>query len=143
VKAFRKAVAVAGRAPGIMNTDQGCQFVPRNSLADVKTPGGTQSWYPLPHGDLLSEVLGQLDSAGFRLIGESHALSHDGARYFGVLEVSLEGRSNDSGYGWVVGLRNSHDKVFPAGLVAGTSVFCCDNLAFSGAKRAVWQIDAD
>ena len=26
VKAFRKAVAVEGRAPGIMNTDQGCQF---------------------------------------------------------------------------------------------------------------------
>jgi putative transposase len=26
VKAFHKAVALAGRAPGIMNTDQGCQF---------------------------------------------------------------------------------------------------------------------
>jgi hypothetical protein len=35
-------------------------------------------------------------------------------------------------YAWVVGLRNSHDKTFPAGLVAGTSVFTCDNLAFSG-----------
>jgi hypothetical protein len=52
-----------------------------------------------------------------------------------VLEVSLEGRSNDSGYGWVVDLRNSHDKVFPAGLVAGSNVFCCDNLAFSGEVR--------
>jgi hypothetical protein len=32
----------------------------------------------------------------------------------------------------VVGLRNSHDKRFPAGLVVGASVFVCDNLAFSG-----------
>jgi hypothetical protein len=31
-----------------------------------------------------------------------------------------------------VGLRNSHDKTFPAGIVAGTRVFVCDNLSFSG-----------
>jgi len=35
-------------------------------------------------------------------------------------------------YSWTVGIRNSHDKTFPAGLVAGHKVFCCDNLAFSG-----------
>jgi len=113
----------------------GAELVPRKGLAAVKTPKGTSSWYPLPHGDLLGEVLGQLDSAGFRLIGESHALNHEGHRYFGVLEVSLEGRSNDAGYGWVVGLRNSHDKVFPAGLVAGTRTMVCDNSAFSGEVR--------
>jgi len=32
----------------------------------------------------------------------------------------------------VIGLRNSHDQPFPVGLVAGTRVFVCDNLAFSG-----------
>jgi len=31
-----------------------------------------------------------------------------------------------------MGLRNSHDKTFPAGIVAGASVFVCDNLSFSG-----------
>jgi len=35
-------------------------------------------------------------------------------------------------YCWVLGLRNSHDKSFPAGLVAGMSVFVCDNTSFSG-----------
>jgi hypothetical protein len=35
-------------------------------------------------------------------------------------------------YCWVLGLRNSHDKIFPAGVVAGASVFVCDNLSFSG-----------
>src|SRR5205807_684949 len=28
--------------------------------------------------------------------------------------------------------RNSHDKTFPAGIVAGASCFVCDNLSFSG-----------
>ncbi|MCH7226200.1 DUF932 domain-containing protein [Haloferula sp. A504] len=80
-------------------------------------------------------MLDQLGSAGFRLTGESHALSHEGARYFGVLEITLPDRQVGSDYGWIVGLRNSHDKVFPAGLVAGTRTFVCDNMAFSGEVR--------
>jgi hypothetical protein len=38
-------------------------------------------------------------------------------------------------YSLVVGLRNSHDKTFPAGLACGSGVFVCDNLAFSGEVR--------
>lgn len=64
-------------------------------------------------------------------MGRNHALSHAGARYFGVFSISLPSRS-ETGVGWIVGLRNSHDKRYPAGLVAGTRVFICDNLAFSG-----------
>ena len=33
---------------------------------------------------------------------------------------------------YVVGLRNSHVQKYPAGLVVGSWVFVCDNLAFSG-----------
>ena len=32
----------------------------------------------------------------------------------------------------ILGLRNSHDKTFPAGITAGAQVFVCDNLSFSG-----------
>ena len=32
--------------------------------------------------------------------------------------------------GTVIGLRNSHDKSFPAGINAGSAPFVCDNLAF-------------
>jgi len=40
---------------------------------------------------------------------------------------------NDSSeYDLVVGLRNSHDKAFPASIALGSGVFVCDNLAFSG-----------
>jgi hypothetical protein len=51
-------------------------------------------------------------------------------RYFGLMEIHAQ-KANDD-YCWVLGLRNSHDKQFPAGIVAGASVFVCDNLSFSG-----------
>ena len=41
-------------------------------------------------------------------------------------------QTSSEDYCWVLGLRNSHDKTFPAGIVAGASVFVCDNLSFSG-----------
>lgn len=51
-----------------------------------------------------------------------------------VLSVTVRGR-NQSDFGWIVGLRNSQDQSYAAGLVAGTRVFVCDNLAFSGEVR--------
>jgi hypothetical protein len=120
-------------APGIL-LHCGAETVARTALPEVLTPSGTDTWYPLPHADLLGEVLGQLDSAGFRLSASPTRSATKAHRYFGVLEVSLEGRSNDAGYGWVVGLRNSHDKVFPAGLVAGTSNCSCATISRSPVK---------
>ena len=109
----------------------GAELVDRPTLNAVPTPRGTSTWFPLAHQALLEEVQTQLETAGFSIGRESHALSHEGCRYFGVMEVKQPGQS-EKDYAWVVGLRNSHDKTFPAGLVAGTSVFTCDNLAFSG-----------
>ena len=109
----------------------GAELVDRPTLEAVSTPRGTDTWYPLAHHDLLEEVQSQLTGAGFTLGRQNHALSHEGRRYFGVMEVRQPGQP-EKDYAWVVGLRNSHDKTFPAGLVAGTSVFTCDNLAFSG-----------
>ncbi|MGJ8644706.1 MAG: DUF932 domain-containing protein [Luteolibacter sp.] len=109
----------------------GAELVDRHTLNAVQTPRGTSTWYPLAHRALLDEVQTQLETAGFSIGRESHALSHEGRRYFGVMEIKQPGQS-EKDYAWVVGLRNSHDKTFPAGLVAGTSVLTCDNLAFSG-----------
>jgi len=110
----------------------GGQLIERNALFDIPTPQASQTWFPLPHRHLVEEVESQLTEAGFDLLAQTHAISHDGNRYFGLLEVSQIGTLPQNGHGWVVGLRNSHDKTFPAGIVAGTRVFVCDNLAFSG-----------
>lgn len=120
-------------APGML-LHCGAKRVNREQLFAVPTPRGTQTWFPLSHRTILGEIETQLKATGFSVTEEAHALSHDGARYFGVLSVTVPSRAK-SDFGWVVGLRNSHDQTYPAGLVAGTRVFVCDNLAFSGEVR--------
>jgi len=122
---------VAPKPPKGMLLHCGAELVHRNSLYEVPTPKATRTWYPLSHTSVLNEIEVQLRACGFLITEEAHALSHNGDRYFGVLSVTLPNR-NISDFGWVVGLRNSHDQTYPAGLVAGTRVFVCDNLAFSG-----------
>jgi len=106
----------------------GAQAVPRDVVASVQTPQPTASWHPIPHEDLIRQVEKTLQANRLKVGTCAHSLSHDNARYFGLMEIM--GRNQD--YCWVLGLRNSHDKTFPAGLVAGSAVFICDNLAFSG-----------
>jgi hypothetical protein len=80
-----------------------------------------------------------------KIVNQAHALSADQHRYFGLLEV-VNGQ-NHGDYGLVLGLRNSHDKSFPAALVVGSGVFVCDNLSFSGeiaiARRHTRFIERD
>lgn len=108
----------------------GARSASRDQVAAVPTPARTASWVPIPHGRLLAGVQESLARAGLSVVSEAHGLTRDGGRYFGLLQVANGHTSDD--FGIVVGLRNSHDKSFPAGLVLGARVFVCDNLSFSG-----------
>src|SRR4051812_14626552 len=121
----------------------GAAHVDREALPLVPTPERTRSWVPIPHSRLLTQVLGTLQRSGLEVVQEAHGLTHDGSRYFGLLQLA----GADTDFGLVVGLRNSHDKRFPAGLVVGASVFVCDNLSFSGevklARKHTSMIERD
>jgi hypothetical protein len=108
----------------------GANRVERAAIEATLTPPATRTWSPIPHEALIDRVRGSLVRSGLAVTAEAHALSHEGQRYFGLLAV--ENGHNAADYGLVVGLRNSHDQKFPAGLVVGSQVFVCDNLAFSG-----------
>lgn len=125
--------APAPNVPGLL-LHCGAKPVSRDELAAVPTPKATETWYPLPHHDLVAEVEAHLSGSGLEAEAAVHALSHGGARYFGLLQLRRPGEG-DRDYAWVVGLRNSHDKSFPAGLVTGSQVLVCDNLAFGGEFR--------
>lgn len=120
----------------------GARRVDRDQLAQAYTPLRTATWVPIPHDRLLRNVVYSLERSHMNIVAESHGLTPDGNRYFGLLQVAGDGGDNGTGipgnpsdFGLVVGLRNSHDKRFPAGLVVGASVFVCDNLSFSGDIR--------
>ena len=108
----------------------GAMAVTRPQLAKVHTPKPTRTWVPLPHVALLEIVEQGLAHGGLEIAEEAHGLGHGDKRYFGLLEVRRTDNKNTST--WVVGLRNSHDQRFGAGLVAGARVLVCDNLSFSG-----------
>jgi hypothetical protein len=102
-------------------------------LKDVPTPQPTDTWHPIPHHLLLGHVREALTSRDIGIISEQHGLQSSGDNYFGVLTVGRQSELGDFNY--VVGLRNSHAKRFPAGLVVGLHVTVCDNLSFSGEIR--------
>jgi len=108
----------------------GARIASLDQVMTVRTPHSTATWTPIPHIDLIERVESTIKSNGLVIGSQAHSLTHDGNRYFGLMEIQQTRSYED--YCWVLGLRNSHDKTFPAGVIAGSSVFVCDNLAFSG-----------
>src|SRR3954464_762380 len=107
----------------------GASHVERRVVEKAITPAPSETWVPIPHHRLLDLVESTLSASGMTVANEAHALWSNGLRYFGLLEVT-NGEPHED-YGLVIGLRNSHDKSFPAAIAMGSSVFVCDNLAFS------------
>ena len=99
-----------------------------DDLRAISTPEGTDTHVPVAHHEIVELVRYTLGFYGHEITEEHHAVTSDGARYFGLLSL----RSPYGDYTDTVGLRNSHDKSFPIGIAFGSRVFVCDNLAFIG-----------
>lgn len=108
-----------------------------DDVLKAETPAPTLSetgrkHVPIPHKTLAVQVKERAEAVGLRVLEEQHALAKDGLHYFGLMKVEpINAVSVHKDLALMLGLRNSHDKKFPAGLCLGTSVFVCDNLAFS------------
>jgi hypothetical protein len=106
----------------------GANALSYDDLRAVQTPDGTDTHVPVAHHEIVELMRYTLGFHGHEIVEEHHAVTPDGARYFGLLSL----RSPYGGYTDTVGLRNSHDKSFPIGIAFGSRVFVCDNLAFIG-----------
>ena len=100
------------------------------SKPNKKTGELAVSHQPIAHHELVERTKGFLGDNGFTIQDEVHSLARDNNHYFGLFAVDHPNRA-DSDRGCVIGLRNSHDKTFPAGLCAGDAPFVCDNLIFT------------
>jgi hypothetical protein len=97
-------------------------------LAAVPTPLGTATHRPVPHAEIIEALV---ETLGFRHIGvvsEEFAVSRDGMKMFGVLDLD----TGMHGCRFSVGVRNAHDKSMRLALTVGYRVFVCENMAFSG-----------
>lgn len=106
----------------------GGEEIDRAGLQELLTPMPERTWHPIPHHTLFDLVYETVSDNGLKIVAVQMGIAKDGARFFALMEIG-----NDRvDYNMTIGLRNSHDKTFPAGLVVGSRVFVCDNLAFSG-----------
>ena len=100
----------------------------REELAQVRTPEGTATHKPIPHITVVEKLIEALSFRQIVVVREEYAVSSDGMKMFGVMDLS-------SGFDqcrFAVGLRNSHDKSFRLSCTVGLRVFVCENLSFHG-----------
>jgi len=84
----------------------GGRTIGREELTLVPTPPATETRRPIPHHEIVQALV---ETLGFRHIGVVHdeyAISPDGMKVFGVLDLATE----MEGCRFSIGLRNSHDK---------------------------------
>ena len=105
------------------------KFVGRDEIALVPTPEATASWKPVPHSDVIEAVTEVVHTHNWTILEEQYGLARDGQRMFGVMRIN---KSSSTEWSRCIGIRNSHDKSFAAGLTAGISVRVCSNMAFGG-----------
>ena len=100
----------------------------REELARVATPAATATHKPIPHIAVVEKLIEALSFRQIGVVREEYAVSADGMRMFGVMDLS----SGFDGCRFAIGLRNSHDKSFRLSCTVGLRVFVCENLAFHG-----------
>jgi hypothetical protein len=100
----------------------------RSTLAQIPVPTATATHKPVPHHEIVEALIETLGFRHIGVVGEEYAVSSDGMKMFGVIDL----QSQMEGCRFAIGLRNSHDKSFRLALTVGYRVFVCSNMAFSG-----------
>src|SRR5438445_5011406 len=89
--------------------------ITREELALVPTPPATNTHRPIPHYEIVQALI---ETLGFRHIGvvrDEYAVSPDGMRMFGVLDLDYE--YSDTRFS--IGIRNANDKSMRLALTIG------------------------
>lgn len=104
-------------------------------LSRVPVPPSTATFVPIAHADLVAGARDSLSRAHLVVEDEEYAVNPTGEVFFGTLTCrSTIGIGDDltSRSRLTIGLRNSHNHEFAAGLAVGFRVMVCDNRCFWG-----------
>lgn len=106
----------------------GTKKISREELQLIPTPEGTLSHQPVSHFRMIEILLETLSFRHLSVKRDEYAVSVDGMRMFGILDLVRD----YSGVSFSIGVRNANDKSMRLGLTVGYRVFVCDNMAFKG-----------
>jgi len=106
----------------------GTAKITREELKTIQTPEGTNTHQPVSHYQIIDALLETLSFRHISVKRDEYAVSPDGMRMFGVLDLETEYR----GVSFSIGIRNANDKSMRLALTVGYRVLVCDNMAFKG-----------
>jgi hypothetical protein len=106
----------------------GAQKLTRDQLVTILPPEGTDTHKPIAHTELIANLIDGLSYRHINVVNDEYAVSEDGMKLFGVLELE----SGFEGARFALGVRNANDKSMRLALTVGYRVFVCDNMAFAG-----------
>jgi hypothetical protein len=106
----------------------GTELLTRDQLVDILPPERTATHQPIAHHHLVTSLLESLSFRHINVVKEEYAVSSDGMKLFGCLDLETLG----DGFRFSLGLRNANDKSMRLGLVVGVRILVCDNMCFSG-----------
>lgn len=106
----------------------GTRKITRAELQSLPVPEATDTHQPLSHFELIETLVETLSYRYLKVKRDEYAISKDGMRMFGVLDLEY----GFTGCCYSIGLRNSNDKTMRLAMTAGYRVFVCDNMMFSG-----------
>lgn len=103
-------------------------YVGEEEVLSIEPVEGTKTWKPVSHREVIIPLRNALNDAGLRIVSKTYSLNATGHKMFGIWQLD----NVDGEMAYALGVRNSMDKSMALGIVAGTKVFVCDNLAFDG-----------
>jgi hypothetical protein len=110
----------------------------RDELKGLHTPDATDTWKPVPHYDLVSELIGGLKNQGIT-VGRDYYVTNGpaDAQLLGYMDLEVPGMVRPD-FGLGLGISTANDKSKAIRIVAAARVFVCDNQAFAGDGNAVF-----
>ena len=106
----------------------GSSKITREELKVIPTPPASPTHQLLPHYEIVGALAETLSFRQISVVREEYAVSGDGMKMFGVLDLE----TTFDGCRFSVGVRNSNDKSMRLALTVGYRVVVCDNMAFHG-----------
>jgi hypothetical protein len=107
---------------------RGSAKVSREELREVPIPGATRTHQPLSHYQIVEALLESLSFRHLRVVKDEFAVSTNGMKMFGVLDLETEAKD----FRFAIGIRNANDKSMRLAMTIGYRVLVCDNMAFQG-----------
>ena len=120
--------AASGGSVGTLISGITTTLINREALKFLPVPETTDTFKPIPHFELVDNIMKSLSYRRLEVVREEYAVSFDGMKMFGLIELNVE----YAGVRFAIGLRNANDKSMRVGLVAGYRVMVCENKMLTG-----------